>query len=364
MRLLRALNEHGVKQSVYVPVRTSEELGKYVDENLTRVEYRFSHILKSYHKVLFHLKIRQSLADLISWKEMNEVDVIHGHFLFSDGAKALKLKERYGIPYIVSVRNADVNSFFKYMIHLRGLGVKIMMNAERVVFLNPKYKEYVFRKYIPQKYHAALEAKVVIIPNGVDDFWIQNRNEAKRELGKTIRLIYVGDYTPNKNIKAIIQASDKLSASGTQVELHLVGGGGENANQTSQAIAESGFKAVKEYGRITDHNKLIIRYREADILVMPSFNETFGLVYLEALSQGLPVIYSHNQGIDGYYPDGKIGYAVDPHNSDTIVKAIKDIVSDYENMSANALEECMDFQWSCVAETYMEIFKNMSAEIA
>ena len=63
--------------------------------------------------------------------------------------------------------------------------------------------------------------------------------------------------------------------------------------------------------RINELNENFIKYFiESDIFVMPSRYETFGLVYVEALSQGLPVIYTRGQGFDGQIPDGEVGYSV------------------------------------------------------
>ena len=53
-------------------------------------------------------------------------------------------------------------------------------------------------------------------------------------------------------------------------------------------------------------------YKSAHIFVMPSLTETFGIVFIEALSQGLPLIYTKGQGIDGYFPQGFVGYAYNP----------------------------------------------------
>ena len=54
------------------------------------------------------------------------------------------------------------------------------------------------------------------------------------------------------------------------------------------------------YGEITDKKTLKNLYRENDMFVMPSKNETFGLVYIEALLQGLPILYAKNEGIEGF----------------------------------------------------------------
>ena len=105
---------------------------------------------------------------------------------------------------------------------------------------------------------------------------------------------------------------------------------------------------------------LLERYREADVFVMPSFFETFGLVYLEAMSQGLPLIYSKDQGFDGFYTDGRIGYAVNPSDTDGIADKINIIFENYEAISMNCIEEVHGFSWDAIASAYMGIYSATS----
>ena len=58
---------------------------------------------------------------------------------------------------------------------------------------------------------------------------------------------------------------------------------------------------------------------------MPSIHESFGRVYAEAMTQGVPVIYSKGQGFDGIYPDGHVGYSVPSRNPEYIAECIKNI---------------------------------------
>src|SRR5690606_22696545 len=100
------------------------------------------------------------------------------------------------------------------------------------------------------------------------------------------------------------------------------------------------FKRLVKYNFITYHKpcskeKLLELYRANDILVMPSKTETFGLVYAEAMSQGLPVIYSKGQGFDGQFKEGLIGYHVDCFDPVNIASSILKIVNNYEEMSSN-----------------------------
>ncbi len=89
-------------------------------------------------------------------------------------------------------------------------------------------------------------------------------------------------------------------------------------------------------------------YREADVFLLPSRRETFGLVYAEAISQGLPVLYGRGQGFDGQFEDGRVGYAVDPDDPVAIADKVLSILGDYARFSASALAGSARF----VAEAY------------
>lgn len=92
---------------------------------------------------------------------------------------------------------------------------------------------------------------------------------------------------------------------------------------------------------------------------MPSKKETFGLVYVEAMSQGLPVIYSKGQGFDGQFPEGYVGYHVKYNDVDEIVKKIKEILKNYNNMSINAAKSAKKFNWKDISKEYIEIYNNI-----
>ena len=90
---------------------------------------------------------------------------------------------------------------------------------------------------------------------------------------------------------------------------------------------------------------------------MLSKKETFGLVYLEAMSQGLPLIYSTGTGIDGLFTEGEVGFAIDPDSPGDIYSAIQRIISDYQAMSKRCIKESMGFSWENISNKYFEIYK-------
>lgn len=98
-------------------------------------------------------------------------------------------------------------------------------------------------------------------------------------------------------------------------------------------------------------------YRTSDIFAMPSFTETFGLVYIEALSQGLPIVYTQNEGIDGVFKDHSIGIATNPTNPNDIAKDIISIINNF-NAYANEVKRISlePFMWNCIASRYSNIY--------
>jgi glycosyltransferase involved in cell wall biosynthesis len=138
--------------------------------------------------------------------------------------------------------------------------------------------------------------------------------------------------------------------------LTLVGGRGNGEKEVLGKVASSEWGYVKIVPHVADREMLRKIYEAHDIFVMVSQKETFGVVYLEALSQGLPIIYTRGQGIDGYFKEGEVGYSVNPTNINGIVSKIKRISSDQPRLSEHAIEKVKEFQWADLAEKYLKIY--------
>lgn len=305
-------------------------------------------------RFLFHLKHKKILRDIMSKYVMEDYSVIHAHSLFSNGYIAMKLKEKYGKPYIVAVRNTDVNLFFSKMLHLRKLGIEILSKANTVVFLSEPYKKLVLDAYVPAKLQDSINQKSVIIPNGIDEFWFTNIGSPKQSPdGSILRLLQVGDVNKNKNIETTLKAIELLIKDGYKVKLDVVG------RVNDQKL----FNKIDEYEHANFHGykskeELIEIYRENDIFVLPSISETFGLVYAEAMSQGLPVIYTRGQGFDGHFEDGIVGYSVDCNDEKEIANSIKKVLSSYQSISKNCVDKSKSFNWNYINKKILFLYKN------
>jgi glycosyltransferase involved in cell wall biosynthesis len=354
--LVAHLDVRDVEQFVYVPVRSVGEIGVNRDDGLRRTTYRFSHVLRLWHRLLFRTKIDAVARDLVAHTDPSRFDLVHAHFLYSDGAVALKLRERFGVPYVVAVRNTDVNVFMRYRPDLARTCWRIVAGAANVVFITPAYLDVMLSR-APLALRAELKRKARIVPNGVAPFWIENappERPAARD-GDTLKLLYVGDFSRNKNVLTTIRVAARLCEE-RPTTLTLVGGGGDGEREVDALLATGRHPFVERQPRVADRVALANIFRSHDIFVMPSFSETFGVVYLEALSQGLPIVYTRRQGVDGYFATGTIGAAVDPHDVDALRGAVLDLAARLPGARRECVAAVQPFAWPKIAARYAELY--------
>ena len=202
-----------------------------------------------------------------------------------------------------------------------------------------------------------IQKKSHIIPNGIDNFWFDNQPGGDNKIDNTLKLIYAGRIDRNKNIPTIQRASEILRERGYNVSLTVVG----------KVAEEKAFAIIKkdphtEYLPAQPKEELLHLYRKHNIFVMPSFTESFGLVYAEAMSQGLPVVYSKGQGFDNQFPEGKVGYHVDAYSAQDVADGIEKVVGSFSDITANTISSARVFNWKEIVARYDMIYKTINGE--
>ncbi|MDD4796302.1 MAG: glycosyltransferase family 4 protein [Eubacteriales bacterium] len=344
--MVEALQARGVENRVYCPVDA-------LPDAVARTSFALdvSPCFSRWSRADFFHKNRLIQQDMATRYRLADYDVLHAHTLFTNGYAAYRAHQQYGIRYIVAVRNTDVNTFFKYMVHLRGLGNRILDGAQAVVFLSPAYRDGVLKTYVHPALREKIAAKAHCIPNGIDPFW-HRHGAAQADLPDAIRVLYAGVIDRNKNVTATLRALDLLRGRGRDVCFTVAG-----------AVRDDGIARqlrAREYVRLAgsvNKETLIGLYRQNQAFVMPSLRETFGLVYAEALSQGVPVLYSAGQGFDGQFPPGQVGYPVDPLDPADIAQKILLCRQDFAALSRRANEASRRFDWARIAGAYAALYR-------
>jgi glycosyltransferase involved in cell wall biosynthesis len=352
--LYQNLARQGVEQTIYCPVRNKEQMGKngFFAEN-TKIIY--DHVVKPYYKYVYHVKRANVFQSLQEKVNLEAIDLVHAATLFTDGGQAYLINQKYNIPYVVAVRNTDINGFLSLLPHTWPAGKKILRNAQRVFFISKALMEKFSNHKAIQPILSDIKHKMALIPNGIDDYYLDHVNHEQHEGHK---ILYVGDFSNNKNVvrlgKAILELREKDLFK--DITLTLVGGGNDTTNRV-QNMLDAYPEVIHYIGPIFDKEKLCKVLNTHSIFAMPSIHETFGLVYLEALSQNLPIIFTKGQGVDGLF-DSSVGIGVNPLSVTEIKEAIETI-SEITGKYSNKTIDFNQFRWSAIATRYVKHYNDL-----
>lgn len=304
---------------------------------------RFFPIIKSL--AVFFLIFHKGLKKNINWKSAK----ILAYTFWSDGVVALYFNIFFKIPFSVFVRVTDTSIFFKYGLHLKYLLYLIGKKAKFIFFPSLVLKE----KYCQYSLLYKNKNKNIFIPNSINNFWLDNVYYYDNLSIKNKKIIFVGDFNENKNLLGVFNACSYLYPLRKDFQLEFVGG----------KIEE--FKSLCSVNHLPDwvvitekicKEQLLFKYRESNILLVPSFSETFGMVYIEAISQGCFVIHSKNQGIEYLYKN-EFSFSVDPSNFQEISILISQLLDkDFQLDSISLKEKLKNFSASEVINLYTCFF--------
>ena len=316
----------------------SEKYRGIMDENVVHSE-----CFQKWDRYFYFRKQKKIHDALLQKIDLENCDLIHSHTFFNGGWVAYRLRKAYGIPYVVSVRDTDLNYFLRIP-GFRAIAQAIAKNASGIQFLSESYKNLFLEKCFAPSGRKDIDQKSTVITNGVESFWLENKGEAKSLHCRDIRLICVGKIERRKNMEIVVKAAEMLEQKKYNVKLTIIGQVVDK--EIYQHLQNSKITSVIPFMK---KEELKNYYRDSDIFILPSITESFGRVYIEAMSQGLPVIYTRGQGFDGIFPDGDIGCAVNADNVEEIVTAVEQILSRYEEISKRCIAACDRFDWKKIA---------------
>jgi D-inositol-3-phosphate glycosyltransferase len=284
-------------------------------------------------------------------------DLIHSHYWLS-GRLGSWVQDRWNIPHIVmfhtlgTVKNiagvADREPDLRIATEK-----KLARTCQRILAPTDSEKENLV-KYC----HASAE-KIGVVPCGVnlDLFRPMDKAAARQRLGfdedESI-VLYVGRFDPIKGIDRLLEAMAYLKHL-KRMRLVIIGGDGPDTPEyqnLQQLSAKFGIqKSVRFVGRV-EQNKLPPYYSAADALVVPSYYESFGLVGLESLACGTPVVATPVGAMERILEDGKSGHVVADATPRGLANSIEKIISNSANplLSVHAIRaSVLKYGWSNVA---------------
>jgi len=239
-------------------------------------------ILQAFIPLLEYLLIRRSVNLLIkTWKP----DIIHANFGMPDGIAAALISREIGIPLVITEHQGKLRSFLSK----RFIGWQLLRaydKASRVICVST-YSANVIVEFSPS------QNNIAVVPNGVDF-----DRFSLRELRATPhKAIFVGNLVPLKGVHVLLNALAKLKTKGVTIELSIIGDGiqRKNLESLSQSLGLNSQVTFMGEKKAIEVAELMCKH---DFMIHPSFIESFGIVMVEALAAGLPVVSTFNGGAE------------------------------------------------------------------
>ena len=171
-------------------------------------------------------------------------------------------------------------------------------------------------------------------------------------------ILFVGTLEPRKNIGVLIDAFERLRASGQDAELVLVGKVGWRTGGIFARIAASAYRADIRHVSDADDHQLAVLYARASAFVYPSLYEGFGLPVLEAMSMGCPVICSNRSSLPEVAGDAAL--LVDPEDAGTIAKTMAIVLQDSREagrLVQAGSQQVLQFSWDRTARETLAVYR-------
>ena len=286
-------------------------------------------------------------------------DVVHIFFGIPDGPIGWALKRVYGLPYLISLRGADVPSdevkrFAKHYKILRPLVRWLWNDADALVSVSNGLREYA--------YETTPDLPIEVIPNAIElSVFTPPR---KREANGPVKLLFVGRLNAFKNVESLIEAVGQLRNMGVnKFELQLIGEGERRANLERLTVERGLTRHIRFLGWL-ERESLVERYRQADLFVTATTWEGMPNTVLEGMACGLPVVATRASGLDQLVKDGVNGYLVDINDAAALADRLASLIDNpYERTrmgkeSRKIAEQ--EFAWEYIAEQYVQIYRRVT----
>ena len=308
-----------------------------------------------------------------------QYDIIHSHYWMS-GIAAETLKQAWNVPFVHmfhtlgEMKNRIARTEAEKEGNYRLEGERhVLVAADRIIAATLAEQAQLSWLY------KADAGKIAVIPPGVDTsrFYPIPSDEAKRFVGlepDQRMVLFVGRIEPLKGVDTLIRSMACLRLSDITDEhpVHLaIIGGDPNVSRAEMTVEMARLqklchelcmdRMVVFLGK-RDQDTLPYYYSAADVLVMPSHYESFGMVALEAMACGTPVIASQVGGLAFLVQDGETGFHVPDGDPDELCDRLTRLLGDRllsEKMGQRAIEHACNYSWEKIAVSILELYRSL-----
>ena len=288
-----------------------------------------------------------------------KADIIHTHWLIPQGFIGAVLHRIMGIPHVATVHGSDL-ALIRNSTLLTAICSFIIRNSDAVT-VNSSYTRQLLVSLVP-----GAERKIQIVPMGVDcqKFIIEAGSGTLNKFASNRIILSVGRLINWKGTIYLINAMPEVIQRFPDALL-LIAGSGPEKETLIKRVHELGLDQSVKFLGVVDTAVLPSLYHSADVFVLPSINkdgktEALGVVLLEAMASGCPVVGSNVGGIPDIITDGENGFLVLEQDSGMLTEKVVRILRDkeiQEKFRRNGLIRIHDsFSWEIVSKKFSEVY--------
>lgn len=307
----------------------------------------------------YYKRYEKSLEDTIREIGM-PVHLIHVHWLYPHAIAVGAIKEKFGIPYIVTIHGSDINQLAgKKPPFYKNTVIKMLNYADAVIFVSKDLLNKALN--LGFKGH-----RYAVIPNGVDTklFKPMSKFSVREKLGLSIYKRYIGfigSLTYAKGADRVLDIFKYISRKNNDIILLLIGDG-ELKPSIFKKIKKENLKNVYLLGK-QPHTMLPFWLNALDILVLPSRNEGWPTIIMEAFACGIPVVASRVGGIPEMIRRSYLGIVVDEAGgsfTERFGNAIMQVLHSHVDANIIKIREYVEqFSWNKIVTKEVNLYKKI-----
>ncbi|MBQ6993292.1 MAG: glycosyltransferase [Lachnospiraceae bacterium] len=342
-------------------VKCIQEWVRYEEDSVSQIKgiqiYRSKCFCPLKHGIEGHKEAFAKGIEKLWSKYMKKesVDIIHAHCCVWAGYAARKLSEKTKIPYVVT-EHATLFQLHKNEISVTNNAViaEVFQKAAKVICVSRAFAKLL------DDYTSNIE----VIGNVVDCEQFQVK-ETNKEAVRLLTVCYMEEEAQlyKKGMDILIKAWAKVSAKYPQAKL-IIGGGGKSLEKVVEWTREYQVTEKVEFLGALTRQQVVEQMQMCDCFVLPSRYETFGVVYIEAMACGKPVIAVANGGPDDFVHEFN-GILIQPEQEEELVQALDKMITAIEKKDATYQPERIaayveeKFSYRAIAEQLEKVYQNI-----
>lgn len=281
-------------------------------------------------------------------------DLIHSHFTWSSGYIGSKLKEKYGVPFVVTAHGYDIYKLpFKNEVWKKKIEY-VLNSADYIITVSNSNLKCIDKLNV--------NTPVKVLPNGYRDdlFYPQDPKECRIKLGLPLNLkilLTVGNLVEIKGHSLLIKAMEGVVRCRKDVLCIIVGSGNLKKNLEKQISTAKLNNYVKLVGE-KPHHEIPLWMNACDVFVLPSLRESFGVVQVEAMACGKPVVATYNGGSDEIVTTDEYGFLCEPANSSELMNNILRALNKKWN-DLTIMQYADKFSWNKIRQEMLKIYLSL-----